>query len=163
MSETVRVRLDDALVGRLPPVCCMTGARAGGYAPLVVPKPLGIAWLLLLAGPIGVLVLIAIFPRIRTRYLVKLPLSDAAFERRIALLRRRLWFAWLGVLGLTAGLALRWFGVIAVLLFCAGVIGVVAAVVAHLRVPWTMPSARADGTFVVLQGVHPLFAAAVER
>ena len=163
MTETVRVRLDDALVGRLPPVCCMTGARADGYAPLVVPKPLGVAWLLLLAGPIGVLVLVAIFPRIRTRYLVKLPLCDAAFERRITLLRRRLWFAWLGVLGITAGLALRWFGGIALAMFCAGLIGVVSAIVAHLRVPWTMPSASADGTFVVLQGVHPLFAAAVAR
>ena len=163
MSETARVRLDDALVGRLPPVCCMTGARADGYTSLVVPKPLGVAWLLLLAGPIGLLVLAVIYPRIRTRYLVKLPLSAAAFERRITLLRRRLWFAWLGVLGITAGLALRWFGGIAILMFLAGAIGVVSAIVAHLRVPWTMPSARADGEFVVLQGVHPRFAAAVAR
>ena len=163
MSTTARVRLDDALVGRLPPVCCMTGTNADGYASLVVPKPLGIAWLLLLAGPIGLMVLASLYPRIRTRYLVKLPLSAAAFERRIDLLRRRLWFAWLGVLGLAGGLALRWFGLIAIVIFCAGLVGVVAAVVAHLRVPWTMPSARADGRFVVLQGVHPSFAAAVAR
>ena len=78
MSATARVRLDDALVGRLPPVCCMTGERADGYASLVVPRPLGIAWLLLLAGPLGLLVLAAIFPRLRTRYLVKLPLSATA-------------------------------------------------------------------------------------
>lgn len=163
LTSSARVRLDDALVGRLPPVCCMTGARADGFASLVVPKPLGVAWLLLLAGPIGLLVLAAIYPRIRTRYLVKLPLSAAAFERRITLLRRRLWFAWLGVLGLAGGLAFRWFGLIAILVFCAGLVGVVAAFVAHLRVPWTMPSARADGNFVVLQGVHPAFAAAVAR
>jgi hypothetical protein len=161
VSETARVRLDDALVGRLPPVCCMTGARADGYASLVVPKPLGVAWLLLLAGPLGLLVLAAIYSRIRTRYLVKLPLSAAAFERRFNLLQRRLWFAWLGVLGLTGGLVLRWFGWIAILMFCAGLVAVVAAVVAHLRLPWTMPSARADGNFVVLQGVHRSFAAAV--
>ena len=142
-------------------MCCVTGARADGYASLVVPKPLGIAWLLLLAGPIGVMVLASIYSRIRTRYLVKLPLSAGAFERRINLLRRRLWFAWLGVLGLAGGLALRWFGWIAIMMFCAGLAAVVAAVVAHLRVPWTMPSARADGRFVVLQGVHPTFAAAV--
>ncbi len=141
----------------------MTGARADGFASLVVPKPLGVAWLLLLAGPIGLLVLAAIYSRISTRYVVKLPLSAAAFERRMDLLRRRLWFAWLGVLGLTAGLALRWFGLIAILMFCAGLLAVVAAVVAHLRLPWTMPSARADGNIVVLQGVHRAFAAAVAR
>ena len=150
-------------MGRLPPVCCVTGARADGYASLVVPKPLGIAWLLLLAGPIGLLILAAIYPRIRTRYLVKLPLSAPAFERRFLLMRRRLWFGWIGVLGITGGLALRWFGPIALLLFLAGAAGVVAAIVAHLRVPWTMPSARADGRFVVLQGVHPRFAAAIRR
>jgi hypothetical protein len=161
--ETARIRLDDALIGRLPPVCCMTGARADGYASLVVPKPLGVAWLLLLAGPLGVLVLIAIYPRIRTRYVVKLPLSAAAFERRLTLMRRRLWCGWLGVVGIAGGLALRWFGEIAAVLFVAGVVGVVAAVIAHLRLPWTMPSARADttGRFVVLQGVHPRLAAAV--
>ena len=143
----------------------MTGAPADGNASLIVPKPLGIAWLLLLAGPIGVLVLVAIFPRIHTRYLVKLPLGAAAFERRITLLRRRLWCGWLGVLGLAGGVALRWFGPIAAVIFFAGMVGVVAAVVAHLRLPWTMPSARADtnGRFVVLQGVHPRFAAAVAR
>ena len=141
----------------------MTGARADGYASLVVPKPLGIAWLLLLAGPIGLLILAAIYPRIRTRYLVKLPLSAAAFERRMLLMRRRLWFGWIGVLGITGGLALRWFGPIALLLFLAGAAGVVAAIVAHLRVPWTMPSARADGRFVVLQGVHSRFAAEIRR
>ena len=163
VTETARVRLDDALVGRVPAVCCMTGARADGRAALVVPKPLGVAWLLLLAGPVGVLVLIAIYPRIRTRYVVKLPLSAAAFERRITLMRRRLWCGWLGIAGLAGGLALRWFGAIAAVIFLAGAVGVVAAVIAHLRLPWTMPSAHADaaGRFVVLRGVHPRFAAAV--
>ena len=141
----------------------MTGARADGFASLVVPKPLGIAWILLLGGPIGVLVLAAIYPRIRTRYLVKLPLSAPAFQRRIVLMRQRLWCSWLGVLGIVGGLVLQWFGLIAILIFCAGLVGVVAAVVAHLRLPWTMPSARADGKFVVLQGVHQRFAAAVAR
>ena len=139
------------------------GSASRGYASLVVPKPLGVAWLLLLAGPIGALVLIAIYPRIRTRYVVKLPLSAAAFERRLTLMRRRLWCGWLGVVGLAGGLALRWFGAIAAVIFVAGVVGVVAAVIAHLRLPWTMPSAHAEATerFVVVQGVHPRFAAAV--
>jgi hypothetical protein len=163
VNETVRVRLDDALVGRLPLVCCMTGARAGGYAPLVVPQPLGVAWLLLLAGPIGVVVLAAIYPRLRTRYLIKIPLSDRVFDRRLSLLRRRLWCGWFGVWAIVAGLALRWFGPIALIVGCAGVVGVFAAIDAHLRLPWTVPSARAEGRDVVLQGVNPHFAAAVNH
>jgi hypothetical protein len=141
----------------------MTGERAGGYAPLVVSKPLGVAWVLLLAGPIGLLVLAALYPKIRTRYVVKIPLGDAVFARRMVLLRRRLWCGWLGVWGVVGGLALRWLGPIAAVVFAAGVAGIVVAVSAHLRLPWTVPSARAAGEFVVLQGVNPHFAAAVRR
>jgi hypothetical protein len=161
--STARVRLDDALIGRLPPICCMTGERAGGYAPLVVSRPLGVAWLLLLAGPVGLLVLAALFPKIRTRYVVKIPLADAVFARRMVLLRRRLWCGWLGVWGAVGGLAIRTLGPIAAVVFAAGVAGIVVAVSAHLRLPWTVPSARADGEFVVLQGVNPHFAAATAR
>ena len=141
----------------------MTGVRAGGYAPLVVPQPLGVAWLLLLAGPIGLVVLAAIYPRIRRKYLIKIPLSDRVFERRLALLRRRLWCGWFGVWAIVGALALRWFGPIALIIGCAGFVGVVAAIDAHLRLPWTVPSARAEGRDVVLQGVNTHFAEAVNR
>jgi hypothetical protein len=143
----------------------MTGERARGNVSMIVPKPLGVAWLLLLAGPLGLLILAAIYSRIRTLYLIKLPLSQAAFDRRIALMRQRLWCGWLGIVGIAGGIALRWFGSIAAVLFAAGVVGVVIAVVAHLRLPWTIPSATADrgGTSVILHGVHQRFAAAVAR
>ena len=143
----------------------MTGERAGGNVAMVVPKPLGVAWLLLLAGPVGLLVLAAVYSRIRTLYVIKLPLSRAAFSRRLTLMRQRLWCGWLGLVGIAGGIALRWFGSIAAVMFAAGVVGVVLAVIAHLRLPWTVPSATADrrGTVVVLHGVHPRFAAAVAR
>jgi hypothetical protein len=163
VSTTVRIPLDDALIGRLPPVCCMTGTRAGGFAPLVVTKPLGVAWLLLLAGPIGLLVLAASYPKIAVHYVVKLPLSTETFERRLTLLRRRLWCGWLGAMGIVLGVAVRGLGPIAALIFVAGVAGVVTSVSAHLRLPWTMPSARAEGKFIVLQGVSSHFAAAAVR
>ena len=164
VSETARVRLDDALIGRFPPVCCMTGARADGNVAMIVPKPLGVAWLLLLAGPVGVLVLAAVYSRIRTRYVIKLPLSRAAFDRRLTLMRQRLWCGWLGVLGIAGGIALRWFGSIAAVMVGVGIVGVIIAVIAHLRLPWTMPSATANsrGTVVILHGVHPRFATAVD-
>ena len=68
MTTAVQVGLDDAMVGRLPAVCVMSGERANGYAPMVVPKPLGFAWLLLLLGPFGVLLLVGLYPRLRVRY-----------------------------------------------------------------------------------------------
>jgi hypothetical protein len=163
VSQVVHVSLDDALIGRFPPVCCMTGARAGGFAPLAVTKPLGVAWLLLLAGPVGLLVLAAIYPKIAVRYVVRVPLSTETFARRMTLLRRRLWCGWLGVVGIVLGVALRGLGPIALVVFVAGVAGVAAAIGAHLRLPWTLPSARAQGQFIVLQGVNPHFAAAVAR
>jgi hypothetical protein len=141
----------------------MSGVEAGGLAPLVVPKPLGVAWLLLLAGPIGWLVLAAIYPKIAVRYQIKVPLGRDVFRRRLALLRRRLWCGWLGTIGVVAGLALRALGPIAAVIFGAGVAGTAIAISAHVRLPWTVPSARAEGAFVVLQGVNPDFAEAVAR
>jgi len=163
MTEAVRVRVGDALAGRLPRVCCMTGARAEGFAPIVVPKRLGVAWLLLLAGPVGVLVLAAIWPRVRVRYLVRLPMSAVAFARMHALQVRRLWCGWLGALGVVATFGLLWVPPIALVVFVASVVAIVVAVQAHLVLPWTFPSAVVDATgrWVTLRGVHPAFVAAV--
>lgn len=164
MSSTVRVRLDDALVGRLPPVCAMTGDPADGYGPLVVPRSLGLAWLLLLAGPVGVAVLVALLPRLRTRYVVRIPLRADVFARALRLRSTRAFAPWLGGLGVLASLGLRGLGPIAALLLVGGLAGIGAGLVAHLRLPWVLPSASADpaGRVVTLRGVHPGFAAAVE-
>jgi hypothetical protein len=165
VAETVRVRLDDALVGRLPPVCVMTGERAGGYAPMVVPRALGIAWLLLLAGPIGVLVLIGLYPRLRTRYVIRVPMSDRAFDRWITERRRRLWCSWLGGAMLVFAVAIRWLGPLALLVGLGGVLMLAVAYRAHWRVPWLQPSLSADagGRWVTMRGVHERFATAVSR
>ena len=164
ISDTARVRVDDALAGRLPRVCCMTGASADGLAPIVVPKRLGIAWLLLLAGPIGVVALVLLWPRLRVRYLVRLPMSAPAFERMHLLQVRRLWCAWLGGLGVVSTLGLLWMPVLAISVFAASVLAIVVALRAHLVLPWTYPSAIVEtgGRWLVLRGVHPTFVAALD-
>lgn len=163
MTETVRVSVADALNGRLPRVCCMTGAPAAGYAPIVVPKRLGFAWLLLLAGPIGVVVLIAIWPRIRVRYLVRLPMSGAAFDRMHTMQVRRLWCSWLGALGVLAAFALKWYVPLALVVLVVSAFSIMAAIRAHLTLPWTHPTAIADarGLWLTLRGVHVAFVAAL--
>jgi hypothetical protein len=157
-----RVRLDDALIGRLPPVCVMSGERAGGYAPFVVPKKLGIAWALLLAGPIGVCALIALYPRLRTRYVVKLPMSAAAFDRWHAARAQRVWCVALGVGGLALAAVTRWMGPLSLLIALASLWSLLVAVRAHWRIGWAQPSLSVDtaGRSLTLLGAHERFAAA---
>lgn len=164
IDDFVVVPVNDALAGRLPPVCCMTGARADGCASVIVPKRLGIAWLLLLAGPIGVVVLVLLWPRVRVRYVAKLPMSAAAFDRMHSLRVRRLWCGWLGAIGLPVGLALRVLPGVGAATILLSLVGLVVALHAHLRLPWTMPTTVADvrGRTITLQGVHPRFVAAVQ-
>lgn len=159
----MRVPLDDALVGRLPPVCVMTGERAAGYAPMVVPKRLGIAWALLLAGPIGLAVLVALAPRLRTRYVVRIPMSATAFDRWHTERARRLWCGWLGAVGLPVALALRFLGPLALLVALAALGMLAVALRAHWRIPWLAPTMSADpgGTWLTMRGVHERFAAVV--
>jgi hypothetical protein len=163
LTDSARVRVDDALIGRLPGVCCMTGAPADGFAPIVVPKRLGIAWLLLLAGPIGVVVLASIWPRVRVRYLVRLPMSAPAFERMHLLQVRRLWCSWLGGLGVVATLGLFWMPELAILVFAASAVSIIVAVRAHVLLPWTHPSAIVEtgGRWIILRGVDPAFVRAL--
>lgn len=159
MTETVKVRLDDAMVNRLPAVCVMTGQKADGYAPIVVPKRLGVAWLLLLGGPPGWLVLGLLWGKIRTRYVIKIPMSETSFDRMHTTEIRRLWCAWLGCVGLLAAFALRWYLPMAMIISLASVISIYVALRAHFLLGWTRPSAIADrsGRVVTLRGVHPDF------
>ena len=164
-TEAARVRVNDALAGRLPAVCCMTGEQADGFAPIVVPKRLGVAWLLLLAGPFGVAVLAVIWTRVRVRYLVRLPMSNTAFERMHTLQVRRLWCAWLGGLGLIGTLGLLWLPPFAAVVFVVSLMSLYVALRAHIALPWTFPSSIVDvsGRWITLRGVHPRFVAAVAR
>ncbi len=159
----MRVPVAVALRGDLPPVCCMTGAPADGRAPVAVPKRLGVAWLLLLGGPLGVVVLAALWPRLRVRYVIRLPMSEAAFERMHLLQVRRLWCSWLGALGLVVSCGLWWMPGLAAAVLVASACSLVVAARAHVALPWTRPVAVVDalGRTVLLRGVHPRFAAAV--
>ena len=82
-SATVFV--DDAVLGGLPPVCAKTGVETSDHLVMTVPvggsEGLGIAWLLVFAGPIGWLGLFiyAIVRRVET-LTVKLPYCDAAYN-----------------------------------------------------------------------------------
>jgi hypothetical protein len=161
----LRVPLDDALTPRLPPVCVMTGAPADGYAPQVAASRLGLAWLLLLGGPVGAVVLLALLPRLRVRFVVRMPLSSTAFERIHALRTKRLWCVALGVAGIVVGLALRWAGPIGWVVLAAGVLAFAAALAAHLRLPWAEPSLSVDrrGRWLTILGAHAAFVRAVEH
>lgn len=79
------VFVDDAVLGHLPPVCAKTGVDTWDHLVMTVPvggsEGLGIAWLLVLAGPIGWLGLFiyAVARRVET-LTVKLPYCDAAYN-----------------------------------------------------------------------------------
>jgi hypothetical protein len=100
---TATVFVDDAVLGRLPPVCAKTGAETVDHLVLTVPvgsSGLGFAWLLVLGGPIGwfVLFLYALTRRDET-LTVRLPYSDAAYAelRHAGRLRRNAGLACAGV------------------------------------------------------------------
>lgn len=158
-QPTARVPLDAALVGQLPPVCVMTGERADGNASLVVPRSLGIAWALLLAGPVGALVLVALTPRLRVRYVVKVPMSAAAFDRWYQLRAQRLWCTALGVVGALAAFATIPIGPISGVLALASLGALFAAASAHARLPWAQPILTVDapGRVLTMRGVHERF------
>ena len=78
------VFVDDAVLGHLPPVCAKTGEATTDHLILTVPvggsEGLGIAWLLLLAGPLGWLGLVVLQLTRRSETLtVRLPFCDAAY------------------------------------------------------------------------------------
>lgn len=174
MAE-VLVFVDDAVRGTLPPVCVKDGVPTGDS--LIVKQDLGsrsglgIAWLLLLAGPLGWLGLLVIAALRGSRgevLTVQVPLSEAAYERVLAArgLRRR--GLGLGVLGgLVMILMLRGLGSPGTL----AVFGVGAAVtlmavgmllIAEHRLGTERVGVDLDGSrrWVTLSGVHLEFARA---
>jgi hypothetical protein len=89
-----RVFVDDAVLGRLPALCAKTGVATSDHLVMTVPvgtsEGLGIAWLLILGGPIGWLGLFmyATFRRVET-LTVQLPYSDNAYSELAGLRRTR--------------------------------------------------------------------------
>lgn len=92
----VTVFVDDAVLGRLPPICVKSGlptddtltlrARVGDASRL------GVAWLLVLAGPLGWLglAILAATRRPSETLTVELPLSEAAYGQ-LQQAKRAIW------------------------------------------------------------------------
>jgi hypothetical protein len=93
MAQAV-VFVDDAVRGDLPPVCAKTGESTWDHlvttAPVGNGGGLGAAWLLILFGPIGWLVLL-VYASTRSgeTLTVKLPYADAAYEELTRAIRTR--------------------------------------------------------------------------
>jgi hypothetical protein len=181
---SVTVFVDDAVLGRLPPVCALTGRPSDGTLTVrtdvgrtgAVPIP--VTALLFLAGPVGwvVLVLLAWAGGGRgERLTVRLPWSEAA-EHEVDALRRRRTAAWVGVAvgvvvlvlllvvrGAAAGPTQAAAPVVALVLVAAAVVATVAAVTAERRIDRRSVSVELDGSrrWVTLGNVHPAFRAAV--
>jgi hypothetical protein len=151
MSVTVRVRLDAAMSRRLPPVCVMTGAQAAGYAP-VVARPHAWAAIVWFART-----------RQRRRSIVLLPMADEAFDQWMTLRSRRVWCAYLGIVGLVAAGVLRWAGPLSIVVLALAIVSLATAIAAHVREPWHQVSTSVDvsGRWLTLAGVHDRFADAL--
>lgn len=180
MAE-VRVFVDDAVLGTLPAVCAKDGVPTAGATRIATsvgdPAGLGVAWLLLLAGPVGWLGLLLIAGSRRAgpeTLTVELPMSDAAYERaRSARRLRRNAFA-SGVAATAAATALflgagdaaistmRTLAFVAVLIVVGAL---VTLLVADHRVRDGEVGIQLDASrrWVVLSRVHPSFAAACQE
>lgn len=92
----VTVFVDDAVLGNLPPVCVIDGVPTEDSLTFTQQvgnrTGLGVAWLLVLAGPLGWLGLIVIsaFRQSVETLTVTLPFSEAAYLRRVQAERSRL-------------------------------------------------------------------------
>jgi hypothetical protein len=163
----VTVFVDDAVRGDLPSVCVRTGAPATTRVTVDAPVGggLGLLWLLVLAGPLGLLALlfVAVSRSGRETLAVKLPYSDAAYEKERSLRRARdlalvatfifILAALIGVLDTRA----VWAALAAA--------GLVASLVMHARLDFRSVDISLDGSrrWVRLSNVNPAFAEAVER
>jgi hypothetical protein len=92
------VFVDDAVLGNLPPVCAKTGDTTEDHLVLTVPtrnNGLGVAWLLLLLGPVGWLVLFVYAVARRDETLtVRVPFSDRSYGELSHARRRQRALGW---------------------------------------------------------------------
>ena len=175
---SVTVFVDDAVRGTLPEVCARDGVPTTDQLRRVEPvgddrSGFGVAWLLLLAGPLGWLGLLVIAASRSGRVeelRVTLPMSEAAYQRmRTARrLRDRATLALMasGVAGLLLLMAqsgpLTRFGALVALGLAAAAL--VAVVIGAGRFRRERIGVRLDASrrWVTLSGVHPTFAAACD-
>jgi hypothetical protein len=169
---TATVFVDDAVLGHLPPVCAKTGLTTSDHLVLTVPvghRGLGLAWLLVLAGPIGWLVLCFYALAQREEALtVRLPFSDHAYDELRRARRQERVLGWAAIVALL--------GAFLVLLFqtftARAAAAALAAIGIGLLVSWFSESRRVrrasvgvqlDGSrrWVTLSRVHDEFARSV--
>jgi hypothetical protein len=170
----VTVFVDNAVLGTLPPICAKEGIptadRLTLHCEVGGATRLGVAWLLILAGPLGWLGLgIIAFMRRPSEWLtVNLPFSERAYRlHRAALRMQRIWFlvSFLAVVLALASYRALHSGTIAATelsLFALGAL--VAGILEWRRARRTEVKVDLDASrrWVTLSGVHPGFARAVQ-
>ena len=164
----VSVFVDDAIRGTLPLVCAKTGEPADLVIRMRQPVGGGlppVAWLLLLLGPMGIvaLVVLAVAWPGQEQLTVRVPETEASFQRERQLERWRLAALGAGVLG--PGLGILGVGMLPVLWLALGVLFFVAAGALTWMLWRQSISVEIDVTrrWVTLTNVHPNFVEAVNR
>lgn len=172
----VTVFVDDAVLGRLPPICVKDGVATTDRLTLVQDVTgragLGVAWLLLLAGPLGWIGLFVLSAaRGGGNYLtVTLPYSEVAYHRvrRATAARRRAALILVGA-GVAAVLSLllrttdsRLLAAGLAVVACGGLINIIVASF-HLHRMAVRLMLDASRRWVTLYGVHPAFADAAQE
>jgi len=174
---SVTVFVDDAVRGTLPGVCARDGIATGDSLrtsrEIGGGAGLGIAWLLLLAGPIGWigLIVISLSRSGRVEALsVQLPMSGPAYRRMRAARRRRDRSVLALILGCTTALLLfaaqsttliQFALVAAVVVIAVSFATLIVGAVQYDREAVDV-SLDASRRWVTLSNVHPQFAAACE-
>ncbi|MEE9416502.1 MAG: hypothetical protein V3V01_14555 [Acidimicrobiales bacterium] len=169
-DRSIAVPVDDFISGSLPAVCAKTGWKADGYVDTRTASTGGPSLLLVLLGPLGIIVYLLLDLLNRKQESDGLvPLSRQALAESNGLGRENL--AWLGgsigiVVVAVGALAIIGMSALTIILFGSLVVAaVIAWARANIRSTIYQVRARFDGSsrWVHLDGVHPLFVAAVRR
>ena len=161
---SVSVFVDDAVLGRLPNICAKSGAPSDALQRIDQARGgLGLAWILLLLGPIGWVIFLVVAITSRPEILtVRVPMSKVALEHerhlsraRWAILTGALLFVVAGALELEPLTIQTWLGFALV----AGI----SALAVQLVLAFNRVDVRLDAShrWVTLSGVDPAFANAV--
>lgn len=165
----VTVFVDEAVLGQLPSVCAKTGTPATGRVQFTEEVNrsgrLVLLWLLVLAGPAGWLILLALMVLAGGRgeeLTVRLPYSDAAFDRYQSALRQRMQWAIVGIVACVAVLLLVVSSAATPLVVAASFVAfgaVPMTIVAEAAVRRSSVGIRLDASrrWVTLSGAHPAF------
>jgi hypothetical protein len=174
MAE-VTVFVDDVVIGRLPPLCVKEGVPTADHLTVRDASSgpgFGAAWLLVLLGPIGWIVLLYLSLAGKGGLTGRLPFSEFAYRRLMVAQRMQtVWIVAAIVVGLLALLGLAVYSstrssgsAAAAIALGAATLGAVVKVALQTReVRWAEVHLVLDDSYrwVTIKGVHPDFAAAV--